>query len=199
MQDVLLHCCCAPCSAAILECMLQNEYLPTLFYFNPNIYPDTEYLIRKNELTRYAKKLGIRVIEGDHDHKAWRQIVKGFELQPERGERCQLCFNYRLTETARVASEEKISLFTTTLASSRWKNLNQILKAGQLAQTLYPQTQFWDKNWRKGGLQDRRNALLRENGFYNQLYCGCEFSMNRLSQKEIEHILNRPIDCACSQ
>ena len=97
------------------------------------------------------------------------------------------------------ASEEKISLFTTTLASSRWKNLNQILKAGQLAQTLYPQTQFWDKNWRKGGLQDRRNALLRENGFYNQLYCGCEFSMNRLSQEEIEHILNRPIDCACSQ
>ena len=153
MQDVLLHCCCAPCSAAILEWMLQNEYLPTLFYFNPNIYPDTEYLIRKNELTRYAKKLGVRVIEGDHDHKAWRQIVKGFELQPERGERCQLCFNYRLTETARVASEEKISLFTTTLASSRWKNLNQILKAGQLAQTLYPQTQFWDKNWRKAAFK----------------------------------------------
>ena len=65
MQDVLLHCCCAPCSSAILEWMLANDYRPTLFYFNPNIFPETEYLIRKNELTRYAKEKGLRVIDGD--------------------------------------------------------------------------------------------------------------------------------------
>ena len=85
MQDVLLHCCCAPCSSAIIEWMLNNEIKPTLFYFNPNIYPDTEYLIRKNELKRYAQALQLRVIDGDYDHSGWREAVKGHEMEPERG------------------------------------------------------------------------------------------------------------------
>lgn len=191
MQDVLLHCCCAPCSSAILEWMLANDYRPTLFYFNPNIFPETEYLIRKNELTRYAKEKGLRVIDGDYDHAAWREAVKGHEMQPERGSRCQICFNLRLTETAKVAKREGITLFTTTLASSRWKSLEQINEAGLLAQSLYPETQWWDRNWRKGGLQKRRNELLRENGFYNQLYCGCEFSMQRLEPEEIKRLMTQ--------
>ena len=99
--------------------MLNNELKPTLFYFNPNIYPDTEYLIRKNELKRYANALQLQVIDGDYDHSGWRKAVKGHELAPERGSRCQICFNLRLAETARIAHEEKIPRFTTTLASSR--------------------------------------------------------------------------------
>lgn len=191
MQDVLLHCCCAPCSSAIIEWMLDNEIKPTLFYFNPNIYPDTEYLIRKNELKRYAQALQLRVIDGDYDHSGWREAVKGHEMEPERGARCQICFNLRLAETARVAHEEKIHRFTTTLASSRWKDLEQINAAGLRAQSLYPDTQYWDRNWRKGGLQQRRNELIKENAFYNQLYCGCEFSMRRLEASECERILSQ--------
>ena len=191
MQDVLLHCCCAPCSSAILEWMIANEYRPTLFYFNPNIFPDTEYLIRKNELKRFAASKGLRAINGDYDHQRWREAVKGHEMQPERGSRCQICFNLRLAETARVAQEEGIELFTTTLASSRWKNLDQINEAGRLAQSIYPKTQWWDRNWRKGGLQQRRNELLKENHFYNQLYCGCEFSMQRLEPKEIKRLMTQ--------
>ncbi len=189
MQDVLLHACCAPCSSAILEWLLANDYCPTIFYCNPNIYPQTEYVIRKNELKRYAQSLGVRVIDGDYDHVAWREAIKGHEAQPERGSRCQLCFNLRLTETARIAALEGISLFTTTLASSRWKSLEQINAAGLLAQSLYPTTQWWDRNWRKGGLQNRRNELLKENDFYNQLYCGCEFSMTRLQPEEIARLM----------
>lgn len=170
---------------------MQNDYRPTLFYFNPNIFPNSEYVIRKNELKRYAEHLGIRVIDGDYDHSKWREAVRGLEMQPERGERCQVCFHYRLTETARVADREKIRLFTTTLASSRWKDIEQINRAGLAAQSLYPQTQFWDKNWRKGGLQQRRNELLKINGFYNQLYCGCEFSMRRLPAESCELILKQ--------
>lgn len=192
MTDVLLHCCCAPCSSAILEWLLQNDYQPTLFYFNPNIFPDSEYLIRKNELKRYAKTLNLRVIDGDYNHQQWKSNIKGLELEPERGKRCQVCFNYRLEETARVAHEEKIKLFTTTLASSRWKNLDQINRAGLNAQARYPDTQYWDKNWRKGGLQQRRNELLKLNDFYNQLYCGCEFSMKRLEPQICEQILRQP-------
>ena len=175
-MKILLHCCCAPCSAAILEWMLQNGWGPTLFYFNPNIYPEQEYLIRKNECTKYATKLGVPIIDGDYDHEAWQCSVAGLEEEPERGERCLQCFRMRMEATARLAHELGIALFATTLASSRWKRLDQISEAGQAAALPYPDVEFLDRNWRKGGLQERRNILLKENGFYNQQYCGCEFS-----------------------
>ena len=108
--------------------------------------------------------------------------MHGLEDQPERGSRCLECFTLRLTETARYASGHGFSLFTTTLASSRWKSLDQINQAGRRAAALYPGTLFWEQNWRKGGLQERRNQLLREYAFYNQQYCGCEFSMRRLER-----------------
>lgn len=176
MTEVLLHSCCAPCSSAILEWMLNNDYAPTIFYFNPNIYPEKEYEIRKNECSRYAQKLNVKMIDGDYQHEEWRCCVHGLEDQAERGSRCLECFKMRLLKSAQLAKELNINLFTTTLASSRWKDLNQINTAGQWAANQVEGTCFWDKNWRKGGLQDRRNALLKENNFYNQQYCGCEFS-----------------------
>ena len=193
MSDVLLHSCCAPCSAAIIEWMLNHDIRPTLYYYNPNIYPQEEYLIRKNELTRYADSLGLTVIDDDYDHQQWEDWVCSnlgtSELQdfPERGSRCLECFKMRLLSTARKCQELGISRFTTTLASSRWKSLDQINAAGKWAEEMVngeqfmvngkqPIVTFWDKNWRKGGLQERRNALLKENNFYNQQYCGCEFS-----------------------
>ena len=87
-----------------------------------------------------------------------------------------MCFTLRLTETARKAKELGFRYFATTLASSRWKSLEQIERAGQRAMDAVPGTVFWAQNWRKGGLQERRNQLLKENQFYNQQYCGCEFS-----------------------
>ena len=178
---ILLHCCCAPCSAAILEWMLHNDWQPTLFYFNPNIYPEEEYLTRKNECTKYAAKLGIEIIDGDYDHASWLEEVKGLENEPERGQRCLQCFHLRLNATADLAHGRGFSLFATTLASSRWKDLDQINYAGHAAAARYDDVEFCDRNWRKGGLQERRNALLKENGFYNQLYCGCEFSLRNTS------------------
>lgn len=197
---VLLHACCAPCSSAILEWLLQNGYHPTIFYCNPNIFPYAEYMIRKNELTRHACRLGLRVIDGDWDHTAWREAVKGLEAEPERGRRCLACFTLRLARTARTAHELGIPLFTTTLASSRWKDLSQVNEAGRRAAALYPDTRFWDKNWRKGGLQERRSALVRELGFYNQRWCGCEFSMGRLTDEEKREALSKtvPAEISCA-
>lgn len=177
---ILLHCCCAPCSSAILEWMMARDIKPTLFYCNPNIYPLEEYQIRKNEITRYAEKLGIVIIDDDYDHEAWLCHVKGLEQEPERGGRCLQCFRLRLLRTAQKAVELGFPEFTTTLASSRWKSLDQINAAGQWAsEQVGGAVTFNEKNWRKGGLQQRRNELLKENGFYNQLYCGCEFSFRK--------------------
>lgn len=190
MKKVLLHCCCAPCSSAILEWMLQNEFVPVIYYCNPNIYPLEEYEIRKNEITRYAQQLGIEIIEDEYDHGQWLEQVRGLEQEPERGGRCLVCFKMRLLRAARKAAELGIDEFTTTLASSRWKSLEQITEAGEWAASQVNQSgkapiqvHFDARNWRKGGLQQRRNELLKQNGFYNQLYCGCEFSREAMQRK----------------
>lgn len=175
-NEVLLHACCAPCSSAIVEWLIQNGVRPTIYYYNPNIWPLREYEIRKEESKRHAESLGLTWIDGDYDHEQWLHGVCGLENEPERGRRCEQCFTLRLMATAQKARELGIRFFTTTLASSRWKRLDQITRAGETAAAAVDGTEFWAQNWRKGGLQERRNQLLREYQFYNQQYCGCEFS-----------------------
>ncbi len=192
--QVLLHACCAPCSSAIVEWLVAHGVRPTIYYYNPNIYPLEEYEIRKQESKRHAESLGLTWIDGDYHHETWLKGVCGLEGEPERGRRCEQCFILRLTETARKAQELGIRYFATTLASSRWKSLEQINRAGLIAQetiksernrsplTSHISPLFWAQNWRKDGLQERRNQLLKTYGFYNQQYCGCEFSMPEHSQ-----------------
>ena len=179
---VLLHTCCAPCSSAIIECLMQNGITPTIYYCNPNIYPFEEYEIRKEECSRYAKALGLEIIDADYDHDNWLQEIRGLENEPERGGRCLKCFKLRLLRTAQYAAANGFKVIATTLASSRWKSLGQINEAGEWAcgQVNEAESQekvvWWDRNWRKGGLQERRLQILKEYEFYNQLYCGCEYS-----------------------
>ena len=175
---VLLHTCCAPCSSAIIEAMVANGITPVIYYCNPNIYPHEEYEIRKNECTRYAESLGLEIVDADYDHENWLETVKGHENEPERGGRCLKCFKLRLLRTAEYAQTRGIKAITTTLASSRWKSLDQINEAGRWA-CLDKDVIWWDQNWRKGGLQERRLQIIKEYDFYNQLYCGCDFSMRK--------------------
>lgn len=197
---VLLHTCCAPCSSAIIEAMMRSGITPVIYYCNPNIYPREEYEIRKNECTRYAQALGLEIIDADYDHENWLEAMRGLETEPERGGRCLKCFKLRLLRTAQYARNRGIKVITTTLASSRWKSLEQINEAGQWAvsrandalgavdasrlgvNNIPPedgQVIWWDQNWRKNGLQERRLQIIKEYDFYNQLYCGCEFSMRK--------------------
>ncbi len=189
-KTVLLHTCCAPCSSAIIEALMQNGITPVIYYCNPNIYPQEEYEIRKNECTRYAQSLGLEIVDADYDHENWLDAVKGLENEPERGGRCLKCFKLRLLRTAQYASERGIKVITTTLASSRWKSLDQINEAGRWAcqqpiwvrrssAAPHDEVIWWDQNWRKGGLQERRLQIIKEYDFYNQLYCGCEFSIRK--------------------
>ena len=183
-KKVLLHTCCAPCSSAIIEYLLANGIEPVIYYCNPNIHPYEEYVIRKDECTRYAEALGLEIVDADYDHQQWLDAVRGLENEPERGGRCMECFRFRLLMAARYARERGIDVITTTLASSRWKSLEQIDAAGIWACEAASAEEkdgatsvtWWGRNWRKGGLQERRNQIIKEYGFYNQLWCGCEFS-----------------------
>ena len=182
---VLLHTCCAPCSSAIIEALMNNGITPVIYYCNPNIFPQEEYEIRKNECTRYAQSLGLEIVDADYDHENWLEAVRGLEGEPERGGRCLKCFKLRHLRTAGYARQRGMKVITTTLASSRWKSLDQINEAGiwtcDTVSSGNPDDTvlWWDQNWRKGGLQERRLQIIKEYDFYNQLYCGCEFSMRK--------------------
>ena len=185
-ERVLLHCCCAPCSGAVVECMVQNGLKPALFFSNSNIIPKEEYDLRRGELERYARSFGLEVIDDEYDHEAWLDFVLGsprsteLAAAPERGERCLRCFKFRLDRAARYAAANGYEVLTTTLASSRWKSLEQVAEAGLWAcrgmEQRPPEVLWWNQNWRKGGLQPRRGEIIKEQQFYNQTYCGCEFS-----------------------
>lgn len=175
-MKLLLHTCCAPCSSAIIETLLAEGITPVIYYCNPNIYPFEEYQHRKDECSRYAAECGLEMVDADYTHAVWLQCVSGLENEPERGLRCFECFKHRLLSSAQYAAANGFDTLATTLASSRWKNLDQINAAGQWAVSQVSGVCWWDRNWRKGGLQERRNELIKEKGFYNQLYCGCEFS-----------------------
>ena len=176
-NEVLLHSCCAPCSGAVLECLLANGIRPLVFFSNSNIVPRGEYDLRLSELRRYCDSLGVELVEDEYDHEAWRSFVlevPELAAAPERGPRCLNCFKFRLKRAAEFAAARGIPVLTTTLASSRWKSLEQVSEAGAWA--CDNKVSFWPQNWRKGGLQPRRAEIICEQNFYNQNWCGCEFS-----------------------
>ena len=174
---ILVHSCCAPCSGAILEYLVQHGVRPVVFFSNSNIVPSAEYDKRYGEILRYARLLGLEIVNDAYDHEAWRCAIRGWEGEPERGRRCLECFRFRLERAAKYASEHGFDVLTTTLASSRWKDLSQVDEAGEWACSLFPGVTWWGRNWRKGGLQQRRSEIICEQQFYNQNYCGCEFSV----------------------
>ena len=176
-ERVLLHACCAPCSSAIVECLMELGIRPVIFYSNSNIWPREEYDHRLNECLRYARKWGLEIVDDVYDHDAWGNCAAGLETEPERGARCLQCFKFRLLRAAQYASAQGFDVLATTLASSRWKDLSQVNEAGRWACVQVSGVTWWDENWRRGGLQDRRGAIIKEENFYNQQYCGCEFSV----------------------
>lgn len=147
-SKVLLHSCCAPCSGAmILEMVEKNNLDVTVIFYNPNIHPKKEYEIRKEENKRFAIQLGIPFVDCDYDSESWFSRMNGLELDPERGLRCTACFDMRMEVTAAYAHINGFSYFTTTNATSRWKDVNQVNESGVRAAVCYPDLQFWLHNW----------------------------------------------------
>jgi predicted adenine nucleotide alpha hydrolase (AANH) superfamily ATPase len=177
-KKLLLHSCCAPCSGGILAELQQAKVDVTLFFYNPNIHPHSEYEKRKAENKRYADRLKIPFIDADYEHKEkWFDLTTGLEDEPERGKRCDVCFDLRLQRTAEYAHKNDFGHFATTLGISRFKDLEQVNRSGLKAAQIYPDLHFFDYNWRKKGGIQRSAEISRRENFYRQEYCGCIFSL----------------------
>jgi predicted adenine nucleotide alpha hydrolase (AANH) superfamily ATPase len=176
-KNLLLHSCCAPCAGDVMNELKRAGIDYTILFYNPNIHPLREYEIRKDENKRYADTLGVPFVDLDYDRDNWFERVKGFEMEPERGHRCTLCFDMRFERSALYAVEHDFSVFTSTLGTSRWKNLEQINACGERAAAHHEGLTYWTHNWRKGGGANRMIEISKEQRFYQQEYCGCAYSL----------------------
>lgn len=175
---LLLHSCCAPCSSYVLE-YLAEYFQITVFYYNPNIYPDEEYEKRVKEQQRFIKSLPVRYpvafIEGDFEKEKFYEAVKGLEKEKEGGERCFACYRLRLGKTAEFAAELQTDYFTTTLTISPLKNAEKLNEIGERLSGQYG-VAWLPSDFKKKNGYKRSTELSREYGLYRQDYCGCVFS-----------------------
>ncbi len=177
-QNLLLLSCCAPCSCAVIQKLAEEGRQFTVLFYNPNIQPETEYRKRCDENKRVCGLYQVPFVELEYDHDRWLRLVRGFEKEPERGRRCDICFEMRLKRAMEYARVHGFDAVASVLGVSRWKDLDQVNRAAARAEAatggIYEAVEG-----RKGGMQERRAQLIRELGLYNQEYCGCPFSFRK--------------------
>jgi len=172
-KGILLLSCCAPCSCAVIEKLARDKVLFSVVFYNPNIRPEAEYRKRCDENKRVCAEFGIPFTELEYDNERWCALTKGLEQEPERGKRCSLCFYMRLKRVMEYAKAEGYDGVASVLGVSRYKNLAQVNEAAAKAAAETGMA-YIDIEGRKGGMQERRNALIKELKLYNQNYCGCK-------------------------
>lgn len=190
---LFLHSCCAPCSSYVLE-YLSQYFKITVFYYNPNIYPDDEYYKRVEEqkkfIERFPAKNKIDFVEGNFDKDRFYAMAKGLENAPEGGERCFLCYELRLREAAEYAKARNMDYFTTTLSISPLKNAEKLNEIGLNLANEYG-IKYLVSDFKKKNGYKRSTELSKQYGIYRQDYCGCIFSKQ---ERELQ-IKNKNADC----
>lgn len=175
-QKILLLSCCAPCACAVIKKLHADNIDFTVAFYNPNIHPKAEYEKRRDEQKHLCEMWGIPFIELEYNPENWLKMATPYKDEPERGARCSLCFEYRLTRVMNYAKQNGYTAVASVLGVSRWKDLSQVNTAADKAsaQTNVPYIQI---EGRKHGMQEQRLSLIKELGLYNQDYCGCVYSM----------------------
>ena len=173
---LLLHICCVGCGVYVSQ-VLKKDYDVTLYFFNPNIYPEKEYDKRLTETKKVARNLELNLIVKKYNHFAWLNKIKGHEHDPERGERCLICYKDRLEDTVKTAKEKHFNYFSTTLSISPYKDAQAISQIGNDLSDKYD-VKFLDKDFKKKDGYKKSAKLSKELELYRQDYCGCEFSYN---------------------
>lgn len=173
---LLLHACCGPCSSYVIE-YLSNYFDITIYYYNPNIYPENEYLRRLNELIKFIKEFNnkITVIEEKYSTKDFYNNIKGLENLGEKSKRCFNCYNFRMEKAAIYAKENNYDYFTTTLSISPYKNAEWLNEIGKDLESKYNIKYLFSDFKKKNGYK-RSLELSKEYKLYRQEYCGCVYS-----------------------
>lgn len=178
VPTLFLHSCCAPCSSYVLE-YLSQYFSITVFFYNPNIFPQDEYAKRVQEIRRLIGEMEfihpVKLIEGKYDPQEFFTMAKGLEQIPEGGERCFKCYRLRMEEAARLAKEGSYDYFTTTLSISPLKNAAKINEIGEDLEKQYQVTHLPSDFKKKNGYK-RSIELSHEHNLYRQNYCGCVYS-----------------------
>lgn len=177
MPKFLLHCCCAPCGIAVID-ELRKAYTLSVFFYNPNIYPEEEYLKRKHEVIRVCQEWGVMMIDGDYEPTVWQKKVQGLETEPEGGLRCWECIALRLKRTAELAAEQKMDWFGTTLTMGRQKKSSLVTPLGEAAGRIAG-VRYYAADWKKQGRESRARQMILERDIYRQTYCGCQYSLEK--------------------
>jgi predicted adenine nucleotide alpha hydrolase (AANH) superfamily ATPase len=180
-KAILVHACCASCSSYVLE-HLAETYEVAAYFFNPNIHPDEEYGLRLAEMRSVCGGLGLRLFEGDSPKELWRQAVLPYRDLPEKSERCWTCYRFRLEETARMAAESLIPLFTTTLSVSPHKSYERVAAIGVEAAAKHG-VEFLAEDFKKKDGFKICVARSRERGLTRQDYCGCLMSLEEAQKR----------------
>jgi epoxyqueuosine reductase len=196
---VLVHICCSVDSHFFLE-KLQADYPNeklTGFFYDPNIHPYSEYQLRLLDVERSCKKLGIDLLEGEYDYENWLQAVRGLENEPEKGARCEVCFDKRFITSAKKALEIGESKITTTLLVSPLKSQEQLKRVGDEFHEKHG-VEFIAVDYRSGGGTQDQSRVTKEEQLYRQDYCGCIFglTMQRDQQDKLMDEMFSPISNA---
>jgi len=164
------------------------------YFYDPNIHPYSEYQLRLLDVKRSCKMLGIELLEGEYDVDNWLKLVRGFENEPEKGERCAICFDRRFEVTAEEAAKRGEKTFTSTLLTSPKKSLEQLKYAGDALAKKFG-IEFVAPDYRKASGTQEQNIMAKEDALYRQDYCGCVFALNiqRDQQKKLADELFSPI------
>ncbi len=185
---MLVHICCSVDSHFFLQKLQElypNEKLIGFFY-DPNIHPYSEYRLRLLDVQRSCKKLGIELIEGEYDYKSWLEAVRGLENEPEKGERCRVCFDKRLQVAAKKAKELGERRYTTTLLVSPLKSQEQLKASGERVDRELG-TEFVFVDFRSFGGTQLQAKVAKEEKLYRQDYCGCLFGLSQ--QRAAQEVL----------
>ena len=178
-MKVLLHCCCAPCSLSCIDPLLNEKAELSLFWYNPNIHPFKEYEARRDCLVNYASEIGLKLFV--KENYGLREFVKSVASDIEH--RCGYCYECRLDQTAKFASENGFEYFTTTLLASVYQDHQRIIEIAKKCAEKYG-VKFLYRDFRPNFREGNNKA--REKGFYMQKYCGCIFSEEDRYQKQIQ-------------
>jgi len=171
---LLFHVCCAPCSG-LLSRRLAERFDLTVYFDNPNIWPEEEFWKRAKEAEKYFLAEGVDFILTDWGHESWRKLAEGLEREPEKGRRCRQCYDYRLERAAEYAARRGFDYFTTSLLISPWKDGQAIRNLGSALGQKHG-LKFLADDFQADNGYGKAKDFARERGFYRQKYCGCEYS-----------------------